>query len=81
MNGWQLIQQTAIRWPNMKAILASGYLEDSERCELEKNSTVRVLDKPFHMREAADLVAEMLFHPPAQQPPNILTEQGNAANY
>jgi PAS domain S-box-containing protein len=60
MNGRQLIQNVATRWPNMKFILASGYLKDSEREELEKEINVRILGKPFNMREAAEMIAEML---------------------
>jgi CheY-like chemotaxis protein len=60
MNGLQLIQQIGARFPDMRFILASGYLEDAERAILTKWPNVRVLDKPFNMRDAAHVIAEML---------------------
>jgi two-component system cell cycle sensor histidine kinase/response regulator CckA len=60
MNGQQLIDFVASGWPDMKFILASGYLERLERQELEKQPRVRLLDKPFNMAEAAELIAEAL---------------------
>ena len=63
MNGWQLIRQATSHWPNMKCILASGYLEESERCQIEQDVNIRILNKPFHMRDAAGLIADMLAPP------------------
>jgi DNA-binding NtrC family response regulator len=59
-NGRQLIHETAARWPHMKFILVSGYLEDSEREQIEKEYGAQILNKPFHIGEAANLVAGMM---------------------
>ena len=60
MNGRELIQHLRQRRLNLKFILTSGYLESSERDELEQAANLRILDKPFSMRDATDLISEML---------------------
>jgi CheY-like chemotaxis protein len=59
-SGRQLIHETAARWPHMKFILVSGFLEDSDRQQIEKEYGAQILNKPFHIAEAATLVARML---------------------
>ena len=59
-SGRQLIHETAARWPHMKFILVSGFLEDSDRQQIEKAYGAQILNKPFHIAEAATLVAKML---------------------
>ncbi len=59
-NGWQLIQEVATRWPLTKCLLASGYLDDSERGEIAKNPAVRLLNKPYSIAQATTMIAEML---------------------
>jgi len=59
-SGRQLIHETAARWPHMKFILVSGFLEDSDRQQIEKEYGAQILNKPFHIAEAATLVAKML---------------------
>jgi two-component system cell cycle sensor histidine kinase/response regulator CckA len=59
-NGWQLIQEVAARWPLAKFLLASGYLDDTERAEIAKNPSVRILNKPYGIAEATTVIAEML---------------------
>lgn len=59
-NGWQLIQEINGRWPLAKCILASGYIDDTERHEIMKNPSVRFLNKPYGMAEATGLISEML---------------------
>jgi len=58
--GWQLIQEVAGRWPNTKCLLASGYLDDAERAQIGQNPSVRILDKPYGIAEATEVIAEML---------------------
>jgi two-component system cell cycle sensor histidine kinase/response regulator CckA len=58
--GWQLIQDIAARWPLTKCLLASGYLDDSERGEIAKNPAVRLLNKPYSIAQATTVIAEML---------------------
>lgn len=60
MSGHQLIEESARLWPNLKFILATGYLDGAERQQIEMQAGIRILDKPFSMHEAADLVVEML---------------------
>lgn len=59
-NGAQLIREVSARWPSVRFILVSGYLEDEQRTQVEKELQARILHKPFNMREATDLVAEVL---------------------
>jgi len=59
-NGWQLIQEVAARWPTTKCLLASGYLDDGERAQISKNPAVRILNKPYGIAEATNIIAEML---------------------
>ena len=59
-SGRQLIHETAARWPHMKFILVSGYLEESDREQIEKEYGAQILNKPFNISEAATLVATML---------------------
>jgi two-component system cell cycle sensor histidine kinase/response regulator CckA len=61
-NGWQLIQEVQARWPRVKCVLASGYLEDIERAQISKS--VRILDKPFGIAEATTVIAEILLGSP-----------------
>ncbi len=59
MNGADLIEQVAVRWPDIHPVLASGYLDDPVLQQLEQ-SKVKVLSKPYEMREAAAMLIEML---------------------
>ncbi|HAV63252.1 MAG TPA: hypothetical protein DCY13_12915, partial [Verrucomicrobiales bacterium] len=60
ISGQQLIREITERWPSTKCILASGYLEPQERDLVEEHLGARILNKPFNVREAANLIAEML---------------------
>ena len=59
-NGWQLLEEVARRWPPIKLILASGFLEDHERTQIEEDFGAHVLAKPYNISEATDLIAEIL---------------------
>ena len=59
MNGADLIEQVAVRWPDIRPILASGYLEDPVLERLDKLKT-KVLAKPYEMQEAAALLVGMV---------------------
>ena len=59
MNGAELIEQVAVRWPGIHPVLASGYLDDNVMQHLEK-SKVKVLSKPYEMRDAAKAVIDLL---------------------
>jgi len=60
MNGGQLIERVATQSPNMKFIMASGYLNEEERKYLQGIANVGILDKPYNMREATAMIAETL---------------------
>jgi two-component system cell cycle sensor histidine kinase/response regulator CckA len=59
MNGVELIGRVAARWPGIRPVLASGYLEDLVVKRLEALN-VRILTKPYEMQEAADLLISLL---------------------
>ena len=59
-SGRQLMHEVSARWPKMKLILVSGYLEESDRRQIEEQYGAHILNKPFNISEAADLIAEIL---------------------
>lgn len=63
ITGQQLIREISVRWPTTKCILASGYLETEERRLVEEHLGARILNKPFNIREAAELIAQLLAIP------------------
>ena len=62
-NGWQLIQVARERWPKMRCLLASGYIDDTERTEMAQCAGLRILNKPYDMSEATKAIAEVLEDP------------------
>jgi two-component system cell cycle sensor histidine kinase/response regulator CckA len=62
MNGADLIEQVAVRWPLIRPVLASGYLEEPivKRLEYMK---AKVLAKPYEMQEAAKTLIDLLPKP------------------
>jgi PAS domain S-box-containing protein len=59
MNGIDLIEQVAARWPEIRPVLASGYLEEPIMQRLE-NLKVKILFKPYEMQEAANALIGLL---------------------
>ncbi|HKX61207.1 MAG TPA: PAS domain S-box protein [Verrucomicrobiae bacterium] len=59
-NGWQLIQEVMSRWPLTRFVLASGYIDDAERAEIQKAPNVRLLSKPYGIHEATKIIADAL---------------------
>ncbi len=59
-NGRQLLEEVAQRWPSVKLVLCSGYLDDQERSMIEQTLRVRVLNKPYNISEATCLIKELL---------------------
>jgi two-component system cell cycle sensor histidine kinase/response regulator CckA len=59
MNGADLIEQVAVRWPEIHPVLASGYLEDPVVKRLE-DLKAKVLAKPYEMQEAATMLVGLL---------------------
>src|SRR5262249_45292083 len=59
MNGVELIEKISQRWPKMKFVLASGYLDAPTRTRIEQ-CHASILSKPYDMRDAADIVMKRL---------------------
>lgn len=59
MNGVELIEQVAARWPKIEFVLASGYLDEYARGRLVELKTT-VLNKPYEMRQAASTIVKLL---------------------
>ncbi|HTJ01051.1 MAG TPA: PAS domain-containing protein [Dongiaceae bacterium] len=59
MNGAELIDQVAARWPQIKLILVSGYLEAAIEERVAKLN-VSVLAKPYDMRSATDVIVRKI---------------------
>jgi two-component system cell cycle sensor histidine kinase/response regulator CckA len=59
MNGIELIERVAPQWPAIRLVLSSGYLDEAARRRLQ-NYDVRVLCKPYDMREAAEMIVQSL---------------------
>jgi two-component system, cell cycle sensor histidine kinase and response regulator CckA len=60
ISGLDLIQQARMRWPHVKCILASGYLEESIERKLTDELKAGTLRKPYNVADAAELVRKML---------------------
>ena len=59
MNGIELIDRVAARWPKIRLVLASGYLDENAHEQLRRLK-VNVLCKPYDMREAGELIVRLL---------------------
>ena len=59
MNGLELIEEIAKRWPKTKFVLASGFLNDATYDRLEAFD-VSILGKPYDMYDASKIVMEKL---------------------
>jgi CheY-like chemotaxis protein len=62
MNGIELIEKIAARWPKMKFILASGYLDETTRAKLEQLK-VTMLAKPYDLHDTSEIVMKKLAAP------------------
>ncbi len=59
-SGLDLIKAARQRWPKIKCLLASGYLEEEEAARVESEVGAPILNKPYNVREATELVARVL---------------------
>jgi PAS domain S-box-containing protein len=59
MNGVELIEQVATRWPKIKFVLASGYLDETTRQRILRTGA-SILSKPYDLNDASDLVMRKL---------------------
>ncbi len=60
MTGVELMQAASVRWPELKFILASGYLEEPERQRVAQLPGARIVNKPYNAAEAVELIVELL---------------------
>ncbi len=63
ISGVELIDRVAARWPEIKCVLASGYLEDTVLQQMVYRCRARILKKPYHVAEALQMISEMLAGP------------------
>jgi two-component system cell cycle sensor histidine kinase/response regulator CckA len=59
INGADLIEQVGARWPAIRPVLTSGYLDDHVVKRLEKLN-VKILSKPYEMEDAAATLISLL---------------------
>lgn len=59
-NGLELIMEVREKWPDMKFILSSGYIGENQQRQVEQFHNIKILNKPYNVREAAELIASML---------------------
>ncbi len=67
MTGLELIRQAQLLKPQLKFVLVSGYLDDDTRQMVEEDLHARILNKPYQLEDAVNLLIEMLA-PPAESP-------------
>jgi two-component system, cell cycle sensor histidine kinase and response regulator CckA len=60
LSGLELISQVRTRWPNIKCILASGYMDEALERRITKEFHSGTLRKPYNVADAAELVRKML---------------------
>ncbi|HEY6227231.1 MAG TPA: PAS domain S-box protein [Verrucomicrobiae bacterium] len=58
--GLELIEEVSKRWPEIKFILASGYLDDAERERIVGECGAKLLKKPYNVREATALILNVI---------------------
>jgi len=60
MSGLELMEEVSHKWPAIKFILASGYLDDEERERIVKEYGAKILKKPYNVREATALILKVI---------------------
>jgi two-component system cell cycle sensor histidine kinase/response regulator CckA len=58
--GLELIEEVSGRYPSIKFILASGYLDDDERERIVNETGAKILKKPYNVREATALILNVI---------------------
>ncbi len=59
MNGMELLKQVIERWPKTKFIMASGFLDEKTRSEIEKLKASLIL-KPYAIHDVIKIIMERL---------------------
>lgn len=60
ISGLELISQVRTRWPHIKCILASGYLDETIERRIVNEFKAGTLRKPYNVADAAELVRKLL---------------------
>jgi CheY-like chemotaxis protein len=60
ISGLELIAQVRTRWPQIKCILASGYLDETIERRIVNEFKAGTLRKPYNVGDAAELVRKLL---------------------
>jgi PAS domain S-box-containing protein len=71
ISGLELIAQVRARWPKIKCVLASGYLDEMIERRITTEFKAGTLRKPYNVADAAELVRKLLA-PPHQEEPRPL---------
>ncbi len=61
--GLALVVEAKARWPHIRCIVASGYLEEEEVERIQSELGARILYKPYNIGEATVLVGRVLASP------------------
>ncbi|HET6408377.1 MAG TPA: PAS domain S-box protein [Chthoniobacteraceae bacterium] len=67
LSGLELISQVRTRWPEIKCILASGYLDENVERRITTEFNAGTLRKPYNVAGAAELVRKMLTPDPLDE--------------
>jgi DNA-binding NtrC family response regulator len=59
MNGIELMEQVAVRWPKIKFILASGYLDETTQSCVER-CHASLISKPYIIHDAMKIILQKL---------------------
>ncbi len=59
MNGIELMEQVAVRWPKIKFILASGYLDETTHACVER-CNASLISKPYVIHDAMKIIRQKL---------------------
>lgn len=60
LSGLELISQVRTRWPKIKCILASGYMDEALERRIVNEFRAGTLRKPYSVADAAELVRKLL---------------------
>jgi CheY-like chemotaxis protein len=59
MNGVDLVKRVAARWPKIKFILASGYLDEKTQATVQSHNATLIL-KPYAINDLIKIITEKL---------------------
>jgi CheY-like chemotaxis protein len=68
ISGLELIAQVRSRWPRIKCVLASGYLDEHVERRITTEFKAGTLRKPYNVADAAELVRKLLAPPSEDEP-------------